>query len=254
MTNHMTFTRFTRMLIWTALIVPVTGSAGFAEDYLGMTHYYKSRAEVINAGVGHKTAHGAILTAQAGHIRAQGEYLKSRADAFVAIQNGRKVQQEIHGMKLDNTLKHADVFYKKRKLHAEYCATQPQRTRSPGEAKSAERKIIQARLTSHQLDCDGNISWPYALMDKRFAENRERLESFFAAQSRGVDLREYREVKIVTDEMKETLKSIIRDIPPTEYLAATKMLDGLATEARYAPQKRGDRIAGKQAPPPNSPG
>ena len=254
MTSNTTFKRFVNTLFLMTLIVPLTGSVAFSQDYIAMMNYYKSRAEVVNANAGQQAAYGAILTAQAAHIRAQGEYLKNRADAFVAIQNGRKIQQEIHAMKLDNSLKYAETFYNKKKLYEAYRVAQRKRRPSPGETKLAKKSVAPARLTSHHLTYDGNISWPYALMNERFAVNREKLESIFVARSCGSRSQDYHEVKTTTDKMKKTLKSMIRDFSAVEYLAAAKMLAGLGTEARFAPRQRGDRIAVQRETQPNTAG
>jgi hypothetical protein len=246
MTNNMTLGRFATLLLLTPLIVPATGSVSFAEDYVGMTNYYKARAEAIDATVRHKTAYGSLLSARAGHIKAQGEYIKSRADAFVAVQNGRKIGQEIHSMKLDNSLKRADVFYKKRKLYDEYRAAHRKKRLSPGEMASLAKKSVPVQLASHQLGYDGTIRWPHILMEERFAANRALLDAIFASPGRGSGSKECYDVKIATDEMKAMLKSFIKDVPSADYLAARKLLDGLAYEARTAPQQKPNRVAVKR--------
>jgi hypothetical protein len=250
MTKHTIFTRFVQASLLATLIVPWTASASFAQDAAQMaaiTNFYKSRTEVLTANASNQSAFGAVLSAQATYIKAQGDYLKSQAEAFVAIQNGLKTQQETHGLRLDNSLKHADVFYKKRGAHEQYRTAHPRDRVSPGE-KAAEAKAeaapgTPARAASLQLTDNGKITWTHILMDDRFAENREEVESLFRTRTGGFGSEDCYRIKMVTDEMKETLRSIIREVPPGDYLVATRLLDGLASEARFAPERRDSRIA-----------
>jgi len=243
MTNNMRLGQAATLLLFIAMAMLMTASASIAEDYVGMTNYYKARAEAINASVGHKTAYGALLTARAGHIKAQGEYIKNRADAFVATQNGRKIGQEIFSMKLDNSLKRAEVFYKKRNLYHAYRKTHRRKRSSPGELASRAKKGLPAQLTSHELSSNGRIWWPRVLMGQQFAANRAMLDAIFASGSYGFSSEESCDVKNLTDDMKTKLKSLIKEVSPTDYLAAKRLLQGLAHEARTAPPLKPNRVA-----------
>ena len=249
--------KFTKLFLLSALIVPWSTSVALADDdalkrMAGMVNYYKSRSEVIRANTGDKssyaTSYSTTLSAQAGYLKAQGDNLKSRVDVAHELQKILKTQQEIRAMRIENALKYTEMYYKRRQISEKYHASRQKTRRSPGKLSTVAKKknSVPARFALQELDNDGKILWPYVLTDKRFEAGRKKLESIFAKRSRGLGSREFHEIKIVTDVMTETLKSIIREIPPVEYLAAKKLLKGLAYEARFAPEKKQNRFVVKQ--------
>jgi hypothetical protein len=93
-------------------------------------------------------------------------------------------------------------------------------------------------LSPEQFDRQrGKIFWPEALRDEALAAARRQLEQLSVpgqpTSPDGVQDRS-REIGELTEEIKEQLKTQIHDIPPAEYIAARKFLDGLAGELRSA--------------------
>ncbi len=81
----------------------------------------------------------------------------------------------------------------------------------------------------------GRISWPGALQGAAFDAARRGLEQLVAAgqsASRDSVMSGSREIHELVGEIKKQLKAQIREMPPKEYIAAHKFLDGLANELR----------------------
>jgi hypothetical protein len=84
------------------------------------------------------------------------------------------------------------------------------------------------------------INWPDILKREEFLETRVKLDILF---SEGTPDRVGREsdycqqIQSLTTEMREQLRAIMRQISPSEYLAARKFIDALALEAQLKSAK-----------------
>jgi hypothetical protein len=93
-----------------------------------------------------------------------------------------------------------------------------------------------APLTSDQFNPEtGEITWPAALQQARFAEDREQLEELFAMQSRGSGTDDTaRKISVLIRLLEIKLKDEIGSIPQDEYTAASNFLASLRQNAWVA--------------------
>ena len=104
-----------------------------------------------------------------------------------------------------------------------------------GEGNGHVARSAPARLSPEQFDRQtGKISWPEALQGDTMETARRGLERLAAGQPASGDAAKNRshEVRELTEQIKEQLKGQIREIPPADYVAARKFLNGLADELR----------------------
>lgn len=93
------------------------------------------------------------------------------------------------------------------------------------------------RLSPGEFDTvTGRIAWPEVLQADAFADDRERLESLFAdwIHYGSLSLRHRQEIRDATDAMLDALQERIHKLPPADYMAARRFLEGLAYEAYLA--------------------
>jgi hypothetical protein len=109
-------------------------------------------------------------------------------------------------------------------------------------APASASRPAATRLSAEQFDRQtGVIQWPEALQDEGMAAEREAIEELAAAQATNPEAArpDYREVRRLTEQMKEQLKGRVRDLPTGEYVGAKKFLDALACELCPKPARQG---------------
>lgn len=173
-------------------------------------------------------AGSAMLTAAAG----QADFMNSLA---------AKNYQDAYEHWIDNQKKREETYFEMRRMNASYRAE----TRSP--PPSMEKLIsfsnarMPSRLTAEQLDpVKGEVKWPRILQRPEFAPQRAALAALFSERatqpySTGLGTENYREVRLITDDMHDVLRGLIGDISPDEFIAGNKYLNSLAYEARFDP-------------------
>jgi hypothetical protein len=101
---------------------------------------------------------------------------------------------------------------------------------------------MPSRLTEEQLDpAKGELKWPHILQRPEFAKQREALETLFVERAKrpyhtGLGTENYREVRMITDDMHDVLRSLIENISPDEFITGNKFLNSLSYEARFDPE------------------
>ena len=207
------------------------------------TGMYNART---NARIGMTNALGntqaANIAARAQAIEAQALVLNAKATVIAAIANARATDaktletiEQVRSLSLDNSLKKAKTYYDKRALHKDYRAANKQ-DQSYGKRvnRSATTTAFDQSDKYQQAPVrEGRVYWPSVLEKDEFAEQRTKLDDLFTTwhdSAYGCDV--YQQVKDVTEEMQVELRSIIREMSPTEYLEARKFIDSLADESQ----------------------
>ena len=207
------------------------------------TGMYSART---NARIGMTNALGntqaANIAARAQAIEAQALVLNAKATVIAAIANARATDaktletiEQVRSLSLDNSLKKAKTYYDKRALHKDYRAANKQ-DQSYGKRvnRSATTTAFDQSDKYQQAPVrEGRVYWPSVLEKDEFAEQRTKLDDLFTTwhdSAYGCDV--YQQVKDVTEEMQVELRSIIREMSPTEYLEARKFIDSLADESQ----------------------
>jgi hypothetical protein len=117
------------------------------------------------------------------------------------------------------------------------------RAKERGPAPTEEQLVRFAQmgcpkpLATAQLNfSDGRITWPDALTQEQFSENRKTLDAIFAkrAERGGIGFEDRMEARSATTAMLESLKRQVRQMPAAMYITAKDFLQSLAYEAMKA--------------------
>lgn len=166
--------------------------------------------------------------------------------------------------RVQDELAHTRAFYEKRRLRQQYFDEQRQRRRLTMQDVQTRRAQHEANLAMmkfnrnvaderaqrqspgrpdfHQVNpLDGTVHWPATFDEASFAAARSRLDAIFAQRTDGADTYGDRssEIPRLTRSMRDRLKSMVRDMPPSEYVAAKTFLNKLEYEARFDPPSAG---------------
>ena len=159
---------------------------------------------------------------------------------------------------VQNELIEARAFWEKRRLRQQYLDEQRERhmmTQHDVERlREHQQSLRQVMAIKYEIAADrarrqapgrpdtrnvnpvsGDIHWPASLRGPRFAVSRYRLETIFAQRAR-YDEEAWDaslEIPQITRSMREDLKSMIRDLPSSEYVAAKTFLNKLEYESRF---------------------
>ena len=175
-------------------------------------------------------------------VEAQAKLLKSQAAMVTAIANANKTNAEalqglekVQEMSLDNSHKKAETFYAKRAMYDKYRDMSQMRRPQSTEADVRRRSqaSVPERLNEEHIDPkQGKIRWPAVLQEDAFWEHRAQIESLFASRyQRNEPI--HREVRDVAEEMHAGLRSLIAEVPPSEYVEARRFIRSLVYEAQF---------------------
>ena len=188
-------------------------------------------------------------------ITAQAKLLSAKAEMITALANVRQTDaktlqtlQQVRSLSLDNKVKTTKTFYEKRKLRSEYLAAENRKRLSKKDRDRYSKASLPKRPGDRQLHPDQDkIYWPHALQHERFIEYREQLDRLFAKRGMGSGIGDgtYQQVQDVAGAMQADLRSMIRQMPPAEYLQARRFIDSLVFESRFAKRIEGVAANGR---------
>jgi hypothetical protein len=180
------------------------------------------------------TAAGSFLAGSAMQTAAAGEAILYTS---IAAKNYEDAYQHwIENQKLRET-----TYFDMRRMNASYRAENHGPVATPEQLASFSKSRLPERMGPDQLDPEhGQIKWPQVLMRDEFAPERAALEYLFAERatrpySTGIGTQNYREVRRVTDDMHDLLRSLLDLITPDEFIAGNKFVNSVAYEARFEP-------------------
>jgi hypothetical protein len=171
-----------------------------------------------------------FLRGRAAVIDAVGNFEVNDAQAGILLEQGRSLNR-------DNNLKQTEALHLQKKMW-EDARVQARKDRdarlAEGRQLLAERRstvYLEAyQLSASELDVKtGEISWPDALKDGRFASNRVRLEELFRQHvGYGVPRANVaREIARNVEQWSRVLRNEVSSMSREDYLAAQKFLLGL---------------------------
>lgn len=164
-------------------------------------------------------------------IRADGQY--NRDTSIANINN-----QEAYSRYLDNQVKKVDTYFAKRQRNNSYRAQMRRPRAMPETYRRIARAAAPKRLCPQHVDhAMGMIYWPEVLTWECFTPYREAVDVVFAQRgpTDGLGSQPARDIERYSDMMVCRLKNLVRELSPSEYVAARRFLDSLAYEARFAP-------------------
>jgi hypothetical protein len=183
-----------------------------------------------------------IGKSQAAIVTAQASVIANAAATNAAVAKAVDDIERIRTLALDNDLKAVKAFYDRRKMYADYRAQHAaQRSDKDDLARRAKPSIDRA--SAYQVDpLRGRIFWPSVLKREEFANARTQIDDLFAqrrSRQAGLGSNFCRQTKSLSLAMRNQLREMMDEVPPTEYLAARKFLDTLALEAQMPPRIEG---------------
>lgn len=189
----------------------------------------------------------AWVDAQCKILNAKSAWITATANANATNAKTLVTLQEVRSAVLDNNLKVTKTFYDKRALHAGYQGLNVKKRPTQEDVIRYSKISAPKRPTNFQLTAmQGTIHWPETLLDEDFFHCRARLDSLFAqrsATSPATSGNISRQIQTTVTQMRGQLRAKIRDMSPTEYLAARRFVDSLAYEAGF--NRRIDGLASK---------
>ncbi len=175
--------------------------------------------------------------AAAAYVTAQAAMIKAKADANACNAKAMETLEKTRSQALDNDLKTAKTFYEKRSLHETYLVQSARPRPTHQDLIRYSKQSLPERPTNYQVEpVRGRVYWPAVLQEEQFSEYRVELDGLFAKRATTdvvVDSETSRQIQEVVERMQAELSSLIRQISPTEYLAARKFIESLAFEARF---------------------
>jgi hypothetical protein len=214
-----------RLLILAAVAVPVMGLSAASAQY----HGYHGHHPPYYGGA---TTESAWRHGFADIVRSAGAYNLMTSEALVNIEVARKKN-------IENRLQWTQTYFEMRRINDEYRRAGYERERRSAEylARIAH-DAAPKRLTSSQLDpITGYVAWPLLLLTPDFADLRRELDRLFterATNKGAIGNDTYFLILDRTDQMKERLRKLIKSVPPPDYIEASRFLESLTHEARFA--------------------
>jgi hypothetical protein len=180
------------------------------------------------------TVAGSFLIGSAYQTMAAGE-----AELYDSMAS--KNYQDAYEHWIENQKLRESTYFDMRRLNASYRAETHGAVPSPEQLVAFSKARLPERLSTDQLQAEsGQIKWPQVLLRDEFAPERAALEYLFAERatrpySTGLGTQNYREVRRVTDDMHDILRSLLDVITPDEFILGNRFLNSVSFEARFEP-------------------
>ena len=174
-------------------------------------------------------------TAAEGYQRGYADVVRSQGIANLANSEAAINMTEAAKRDMENRDQWTDTYFQMRQKNRDYRAAErgPRPSREDFARMAAAGR--PAKLSPSQLDTvTGEIEWPRVLTRPEFKDDGKELEGLFAkrAQYNQNTWDDYTKIDSTIKKMRADLKAMVKDIPPTDYLAGQRFLDSLAYENR----------------------
>ncbi len=160
-------------------------------------------------------------------VRSQGDYNLNTSEAMLNLS-------EVRRREIENARQWTDTYFEMRAANRAYRAEERQPRATSEQMVRWAKEDAPDRLSPSELDpVSGKVSWPVALKTDDFEKMRAEIESLYNKRAAGgvLTIDERRKLRDACNLMQTHLKDQIRDLPPSDYLAAKKFIDSLSYEA-----------------------
>lgn len=174
-------------------------------------------------------------TAAEGAARGMADVIRARGDANLSNSAAAVNFSEARKNEINNSMLYTNTYFEMRKVNRDARAAERGPKSSREELERMAHSGLPARLNTSQLDpVTGNIQWPRLLNIDDFAQQRTQLQETFnyRAANGTITASQSVEVATVTQALLEQLKTMIRQVPTADYMAARNFLQSLAYESR----------------------
>lgn len=159
--------------------------------------------------------------------------------------------QEAYSRGLDNRAKAAATYVEIKRMKRDYAASLRMAPPTPEKAVHYAEERAPARLRTSDVDpISGRISWPAALEDEVFQDERDQLEelSFKRARYNSLTGAEHIALQKTAKAMQAELKSRMKMYSTADYVAAKNLLESLAydvvrSDDGYAADEGGEFVS-----------
>ncbi len=186
------------------------------------------------------TAAESYLRGLAMQTLAQGYYNDMTAQAQVAAAHARTLQ-------IQNREQAASTYFSMREANREARAKERRPRTTPKQVARLAAAGRPNSLSPSEFDPRTNhIAWPTVLQSSEFDVQRTQVEKILAyrASSGQLAADESAQVEEIAQLMLATLRSQIRELPPSEYISGRRFLERLAHSARQPFGRGTTRLAG----------
>jgi hypothetical protein len=167
------------------------------------------------------------------HARGYADVVRSQGMANLKNSEAAINMTEAARRNMENRDQWTDTYFQMRQKNRDYRAAErrPRASREDFVRMAAAGR--PSKLSPSELDSvTGEVKWPRALTRPEFADSRAELDNLLAkraayGQSTWDD---YTQISATIKKMEADLKKIIRDLPPSDYMASKRFLDSLAFE------------------------
>lgn len=175
-------------------------------------------------------------TAGESYARGSADLVRSAGLATMLTSAAARNFEEARSRFLDNRLKGTETYLEMRRRRREY-RDENRRPRPTSEQLfRLAREAAPAPLAPDQLDpVRGTINWPALLQTEAFREQRETLDVLFAQRARSsgrIDWDQFQQIRSLVEEMQETLREKLPDIPPQVFSQSNAFLRQLRHKAQ----------------------
>ncbi len=184
---------------------------------------------------------GAGSTAAGGALLGGAALTQAAGEATLMSAMAWKNYEDAYEHWVENQKLREATYFDMRRMNASYRAEMHGGPRPAEQLVAFSKARLPDRLATDQLDAEsGQIKWPQILLRDEFAPERAALEYLFAERatrpySTGLGTQNYREVRRVTDDMHDLLRSLLDVITPDEFIVGNKFLNSVSYEARFEP-------------------
>ncbi|MDP6444628.1 MAG: hypothetical protein QGG36_28735 [Pirellulaceae bacterium] len=200
------------------IVVALTATSSFAQ-----TNRYFAPAPLRSPALYQhhaSTYEEGVLRGAADAIRASGEY---QYNASLS----RVYNQEAISRYLDNEVKKTTTYFEKRRINRMARAQENGPKPSQEKLNQFARSRAPKALTDVQYTPElGRVAWPSGLNSPQFEAHRAAIDSLVAKRAPN-NTQVDQAIQQVAADMAGVLKSEIRSMSPSEYVAAKKFLTGL---------------------------
>ncbi|MEX2176385.1 MAG: hypothetical protein WD872_18625 [Pirellulaceae bacterium] len=160
-------------------------------------------------------------------VRAQGMNNLLNSEAAKNLEAARRED-------IENRVRATQAYFDIRRINQEYRESQRPQPLSMEQYVRLAREKAPDRLSVSQLDpLSGRLSWPLALRDAAYAEDRALLEQLFKERASGLGVN-YLEIDAAAERLQAKLAADLERFKPDDYIRANSFLDSLSYELRLA--------------------
>lgn len=181
---------------------------------------------------------GHASTAEEGMARGMADLTRSAGMANLLNSEAAINMQSAARMNMENRVFGTEAYFDRRRINREARQADRRPQATPEDLARFARARAPSRLSASELDpFTGHIAWPPILEQEVYAEVRESLEILFEerAISGHLNMQQRTEIRQLTNEMQQMLKSRIREYPPQEYVQTRAFIEGLGVELLGSP-------------------